>query len=394
LRITLSVSVLKVNSLVAMIGILPPPPPPPAATFGSGKFGKGSFSVGEEEEDTTTTTTTTTTTGGESAAGGGGGGGRIPIIATREFTLSTETLKVILKQGQTKEEKFTIKNTGDLVLAIKTDLKKLTEFIVSPSLGALDLILQPNEEQTVSLLFKADEDLQPNIYPREIFVRGASQEKIIYTVIEVESAKPLFDVDVEVLPEYKSILPGSAIFLEVSLFNVRGFGRVDVNLEYSILDFQGNLIATEQETVAVETQAKFGRELLIPSDIKPGTYIASAKVTFEDSVGISSDVFEVKAKTIRLYPIALKDYTTFLLLGIIVIIIISAVSIYKFYPQKKHIPKTIEEEEKLIKKEEKIKKLEKELEALEQGYKSQFISEQSYNKGKERIEKELKKLRR
>ena len=176
------------------------------------------------------------------------------------------------------------------------------------------------------------------------------------------------------------------------MFNVRGFGRVDVNLEYSILDFQGNLIATEQETVAVETQAKFGRELLIPSDTRPGTYVASAKVTFEDSVGISSDVFEVKAKTIRLYPIALKNYTTLLLLGIIVIIIISAVSIYKFYPQKKYIPKTIEEEGKLIQKDEKVKKLEKELKALQQAFNAKFISEETYTRDKARIEKALKKL--
>jgi len=204
----------------------------------------------------------------------------------------------------------------------------------------------------------------------------------------------LFDVDVEVLPEYKSVLPGDEVFIEVSLFNVRGFGRVDVDLEYTIRDFQGNIIAAEQETVAVETQAKFGRELLIPSDIKPGTYVASVKVTFEDSVGISSDVFEVKAKAIRLIPIALKEYTFFLLLGIVFIIIISVFLMYRYYPPKKEYkPKTKEEASKLIKTEEKTKKLEKELQALESAFKSKFISEQSYLKNKERVEEQLKKFR-
>jgi len=123
-------------------------------------------------------------------------------------------------------------------------------------------------------------------------------------------------------------------------------------------------------------------------------FVASVKVTFEDSVGISSDVFEVKAKAIRLIPIALKDYTFFLLLGISIIIIISVFLMYRLYPQKKkYEPKTREEKTKSIKTEEKTKKLEKQLQALESAFKSKFFSEESYLKNKQRVEKQLKKLR-
>jgi len=351
----------------------------------------------EEESGTTTTTTTTTTTGGGGTigGGGGGGGGRNPSVAKREFTLSTETLKVILKQGQTKEEKFTIKNTGDLAISLETNLEKLLDFIIFPNIKTIKTVLQPGEEETIFLTFMADENLKPDIYPKQIFITEVSGEKIISAVIEVESAQPLFDVDVEVLPEFKNIFPGDNIFLEVSLFNVRGFGRVDVELEYAIRDFQGNVIALEQETVAIETQAKFSRELLIPRDTKPGTYVASAKVTFGESVGISSDIFEIKAKSIRLYPIAIKDYTFYLLFGITIIIIISVFIMYKHYPLKeKYVPKTKEESRKLIKTEEKIKKLEKQISALESAYDSRFISLESFEKNKGRIGKELKKLRR
>ena len=158
-------------------------------------------------------------------------------------------------------------------------------------------------------------------------------------------------------------------------------------------DFLGNVIATEHETVAVETQAKFSRELLIPADTGPGMYIASVKVTFEDSVGISSDLFEVKAKAIRLIPVPIRDLAPYLA-GIVAVAFI----VYIFairglgLPSKKHAPKTKEEESRLLKTEEKIQKLEKELAALESAYKSQFISEESYKKDTERIEKELNKL--
>ena len=327
-------------------------------------------------------------------AGAGGGGRGFPIAAERLFVLSTEALKVTLKQGEEKDESFTIKNIGDFSLGIKVNLNKISEFLTAPTEYILNLVLQPDEQETINLSFKAEEDFTPDVYPREITITGAGTSTIIFTIIEIESAKPLFDVDVEVLPEYKIILPGSDIFLEVSLFNVRGFGRVDVILEYSIRDFQGKIWAMEEETVAVETQAKFTREILVPSDIPPGTYVSTVRVIFEDSVGISSDLFEVRAKAIRLYPIVIKDFTFFLLLGIIVVIIITAFVIFELYvPRRKHIPKTIEEEEKIIRNEEKIKKLNKELSALEQAYNAKFISEGSYNKHKERIEGQLKKLR-
>jgi len=328
--------------------------------------------------------------GGGGGGGSGAGGGKLTVL---DFATDKKTIKVVLKQGQTKEETLTIKNTGTEVLDITTYLQTLKAFIFSPTLEEIRTTLNPNEEQTLNLIFGAEESLKPDVYTGEIKVRGGAIEKIVGTIIEVESAKPLFDVDVEVLPEYKSIFPGDDVFIDVSLFNIRGFGRVDVFLEYSIRDFQGNVIAKEEETVAVETQAKFTRELLVPSDIGPGVYVASVKVTFEDSVGISSDVFEVKAKAIRLYPIALKGYATYLLLGIIFTFGVSIVMLYRYLPRKKAAPKTREEETKVIKSEAKMQKLKKELDALEKAHKSGFISKTSYMRSRDRIEKEIGKLR-
>ena len=332
------------------------------------------------------------------AAGGGGGGtggGGGPVrLLRQDFELGATSLKVVLKQGQSSEEAVSIRNTGEAAIGITTYLQALRNFIASPILDEISITLNPNQEEMINLVFAAAEDQTPDIYTGEILLKSSAVERIINTIIEVESVKPLFDVDAEVRPEYKSILPGERIFMEVSLFNVRGFGRVDVNLEYTIRDFQGSLIASEEETVAVETQAKFVRELLVPSDIKPGLYVASAKVTFEDSVGISSDVFEVRAKEIRLYRIPIKDYQLQIAIAAAVLAAIAAsFLVYRFYaPRKHYAPKTKEEAGRLLKTEVKINKLQKELKALESAYKSKFISEQSYMGDKERIEKEIMKL--
>lgn len=334
------------------------------------------------------------TPGGGVASGGGGGISR--IISKRDFTVSKDTLKVVLKQGQTIEETIDVKNTGDVTLDITTYLQALKEFIFSPSLDEIKIILNPNEEQTISITFGAEKDQKPDIYTGKIAFKSGGIERIINTIIEVESAKPLFDVDVEVLPEYKVVAPGEEIIIEVSTFNVRGFGRVDVTLEYSIRDFNGNIVTKEEETVAIETQAKFVRELSVPSDLKLGTYIAAVKVTFEDSVGTSTDVFEVRAKSIRLYPIEIRDNVFYVLLGVVFVVLIASIFLMHQFGliSKKYHPKTKEEESLLLKTEVKVKKLEKQLAALEQGFKSKFISEESYKKGKERIERELKKLKR
>jgi len=164
-----------------------------------------------EETPSTTTTTTTTTTGG---GGGGGGGGRAPVAVERDFTLSREILKVILKQGQTKEESFSIKNTGDVSLDITTYLQTLRELIVSPSLDVINILLNPDEEQTQILIFGAREDQKPDVYTGEIKVKSGTTEKIINIIVEVESIQPLFDVDVEVLPEFKNVLPGDELLYQ------------------------------------------------------------------------------------------------------------------------------------------------------------------------------------
>ncbi len=331
---------------------------------------------------------------GGSGSSSSGGGGVIPQEKTSDFTIDKSTIKITLKQGQTKEEFITVKNTGGTDLDLAASLQALKEFIISPSLDEIKTRLSPDNEKTLSFIFGAKKDQIPDIYVGEIKITSGNIEKIVNTIMEIESARPLFDVDVLVLPEYKSIFPGKGVYLDVSLFNVRGFGRVDVSLEYSIKDFKGNLIAKEEETLAVENQAKFGREILLPSDIKPGTYVASVKVNYEDSVGISSDIFEVKAKSIRLYPIAINDYTFYLLLGIVAVFVVSIFIMYEFsLNKKKHAPKTKEEEGKVAKKEDKAKKMEKELEALEQGHKAKFISDESFERRKEEIEKELKRLK-
>lgn len=204
-----------------------------------------------------------------------------------------------------------------------------------------------------------------------------------------DSAKQLFDVNINVLPEYKKIMQGGKILIQNILFNLRGFGAGDVNVRYSIKDEKGNVIATQEESVYIETQAKFIRELVIPEEIKSGVYTAFVEAFSNGTiVGTGSDTFEVNAKYEEPYYQQLKFYLI-VVAGVIALLIGVIFGTYGIQALKKK-----KEVEELKKKEpgERAKKLEGELKALEEAYKAGFISEESYKKEKKRIEERLEVL--
>ena len=204
-----------------------------------------------------------------------------------------------------------------------------------------------------------------------------------------DSSKQLFDADIHVLPEYKKIFQGGEILIQIALINLRGFGKGDIGVDYSIKDSKGNLIATEKESVYVETQAKFIRKLVMPAEIKPGTYSAFVEASSNATiVGTGSDTFEVTARyeykpELRYYLIGLA-----VLAGAIILFIL-LMHRHGEIRKKKKIA-----ELRAKKPLEKIEKLEKELMALEEAHSSKFISEESYRKEKARIENELRKAKK
>ena len=362
-----------------------------AGSFGSLNFGKGLYSFGEVIPEAAAAPSSG---GGGVSSSGGGGGGPPPVPIVTDFTIDKSTLKVVLRQGQTKEEKFTIKNIGNSIFDVKTNLEGIGSFKAYPKENEIITTLQPNESKTIEILYKALENSKPDIYPGRIKLSAPSVKKDLISIIEVDSAEPLFDVDVAVLPKSKKVFPGDEVLMEVNLFNVRGFGRVDVIVEYAIKDLDGNVISSEHETVAVETQAKFTRSILVPSNSLPGAYAAFVKVTYGDSIGVSSDLFEIEAKSIQFYQIP-KDYRIYLLFGGIFILIASLL-IYgynKGYFKRKTI-ESEKKETKQLKGEAKSEKLKKELKSLEEAHSSGFISDESYNNNKKRLEDELNKTRK
>jgi len=94
------------------------------------------------------------------------------------------------------------------------------------------------------------------------------------------------------------IAPGEFLPVSVKLTNFGGGRRVDVSIDYSILDDSGNVITTESETVAVETTASYVKFIQVPYSAVPGTHTAQSSIVYQGQLvpAIATYQFSVERK--------------------------------------------------------------------------------------------------
>jgi len=114
----------------------------------------------------------------------------------------------------------------------------------------------------------------------------------------------LFDIILDVPENYRAIDPGQQLLVSTKLINVGSSGRIDVFLEYKIVDSQEKMILSKRETVAVETQANFIRTFDIPDSTKPGTYKIVARMVYANGKYADAEYsFRVAGRNVAWLPI-------------------------------------------------------------------------------------------
>jgi len=257
------------------------------------------------------------------AAGGGGG------FAPGEFGVDKETIKVKLKQGETKKETLKITNIGTTRLTIKIDVENIKDFV---SIDKDKFTLQRDESEVVLLTFAVPSDQKPDVYVGKIVVKGDGTSKEIPTAIEVVTKGPVFDVVVEIPEAFKKVKPGEEVMAKTTIYNLEKLGLIDISVEYFIKDIEGNVIANESESMAIETQISTVKSLKIPEDAKRGDYVFYVRVSYDGIIGIGSDTFKVT-------PIAIISVEVILLLIVSLVILVFVIILYNQY---KAIKKAIE----------------------------------------------------
>ena len=207
-----------------------------------------------------------------------------------------------------------------------------------------------------------------------MYIESEEGKKLIF-----DSKRPLFDINVVVLPEYKSVFPGQEALIDISIFNLRGFGKIDALVDYQIRNSQNKILGSTTENITIETKAKFIRNLAVPEGLIPGSYLAFVGISMgNSSLGSSSDSFEVKEPEAK-KPVKDDQFILNASLVAMLLILVSITIIY-WLSKKPKISSTPES---------RTDSLRKKLKSLEAAYKVKSISKGSYEKTREAINEEI-----
>jgi hypothetical protein len=260
--------------------------------------------------------------------GGGGGGGTISSTNVSEseilFFFYPDLIKASLIKGEKKTEHIKIKNfensSVEFQLSLDLDMLNLSEE---------NFILGPQEEKDIILIIKVPQDIEPEIYTGNVIITAKEGNRTktekINVVVAVSEEKKLFDLKVNVPPEYKSVKAGDSVLAEIEIYNL-GITQeeVDVELRYSLRDLDNNIIQEGSKTIAVHTTASDVLRLDVPKNTKKGRYIFAVDVVYDSQKAFSIDDFNVENKE----PI---NFTYILITTVVALAIILVLIEYRKY---------------------------------------------------------------
>ena len=132
------------------------------------------------------------------------------------------------------------------------------------------------------------------------------------------------------------LAPGELLPISVKLANFGGGKRVDVTIDYQVLDEAGRVVLTENETVAVETTSSYVRNIQIPHSLPPGNYTATSSITYEgqEVPATSKFQFTVERKIAGIFISQLILYGLLILVVGLIFAIISRLIIKRRYSRQ------------------------------------------------------------
>ncbi len=340
--------------------------------------------------------------GGGAAAGGGGGAAASRIIekvSKPSFRISEKLIKATVKQSQRAEKQLIIKNTGDVELEV--DIFNNVENV---ALTPESFRLSVDEEQEVLIVFNPQQNAPPEIYTGKLTVVGTYEEreisKVIPVVLEVESERVLFDGSLDLDKKIYNL--GEELQFTVS---ISGIFPGEARLVYGISNLEGNSTYTEEGTVSVEQQVSFTKQIPLPNNTLPGQYVLSLKIIQGESFATATELFTVEALPSALAglaaPFSKRPYFVLSIPVFLLLVVVLFVAVYIIHRRTRKIPAALRKVQRAASKpalraapvQKDTSALQRKLSVLKEGYSRGYIKEEAYRKGREYLEREIKKGR-
>lgn len=186
---------------------------------------------------------------------------------------------------------------------------------------------------------------EPGIYVGSLQIDSPIDSVQIPLIAEVESTNVFFDSNIDIPPIYAEISRGSKMVYQVKIFDLTsgggiqaGLGPENVEVEYTVSDLSGNVLITRSEEIVVDGQAQTTNTITFPPNVLPGTYVLSAKVIFGQSVGVSSQTFEI-TETVESTgsSIAFDDLVLTIMIGVAVLLFLGVVFMFVYLIHERNV---------------------------------------------------------
>jgi len=248
-------------------------------------------------------------------SGGSSGGGGSGASIIRNFAVDKDLIRVLIKQGGVFRDTIEIKNTGNVILDVNLTFEGLNDFLISDK----EFEIGAGETRVVNLDFFAKENENADAYTGRIIVRAGGIEKIVNVIVEVQEKSPLFDISTRVVDS--RVAPGDRISAEIKMTNMGDLSYLDVLLYYALKDFEGNIILSKEESLAVNKKLEITREILLPRDITYGKYVFYSRITYgKNMTAASSDSFDIVSRESIIYRDLIVVGSLIFIVGLIVFV--------------------------------------------------------------------------
>lgn len=115
------------------------------------------------------------------------------------------------------------------------------------------------------------------------------------SLLNLPEGASLLDVLVRIPDQFKKIAPGDDVVASIQLINFGSSGNaVDVPVQYTIEDQDGNIIAQSSETVAVATRLSLIKTFHTNANLPSGTYKLTVRVPSKGVIATSADTYEIQ----------------------------------------------------------------------------------------------------
>ncbi len=211
------------------------------------------------------------------------------------FDVDQIIIKVLLREDEFLARQIKITNTANRELDFSINVLPLSELV---DIKEKEFNLKPGQAKTMFLNFttsQKDRNVQftPGVYTGRLVVKAANDERIIPVIVEIESKRVFFDMNLLSLSADRIVKKGEEINFEVRIFNLEAVQQGTVDMTYLLKDIEGNTIVTQSESVVVKNQASFSKTIEVPRNVNTGNYVFAAIAQHGSSIGTATYLFDV-----------------------------------------------------------------------------------------------------